>query len=247
MKVLLATPVKGPIDLGYHHGIVHCLMNPIPGVEIIPAVTVGTYINWARNDLVVVAASQKCDRILYVDSDMAFGAPEVERILSHDVDIVSGQYCKRKPGEPEWLAKAVDGAVPDDNGLMEATQLPAGFLCVKMSVFDTMFAKLPQRRYRTATSELRCEYFPLALTERDGWRHPAEVKLAEIRAMVARGVSAETATEILAICQMEVECSPVGEDTAFSRLARVCGIKMYVDEKLNIRHVGSIGFPAFEL
>ena len=99
-----------------------------------------------RNMLIDAAKINNCTHILFIDDDMAFPADSLDKLLEHDLDIVSGLYLHRQyPHAP----LAMDLA--DDNGscapmyllgveprLVPIVAAGFGFLLVKMSVFDKL-------------------------------------------------------------------------------------------------------------
>jgi hypothetical protein len=86
------------------------------------------------------------DRIMWIDSDMIFKPQDFVKLLSHDVDIVSG-LCKRDP-KSYAVTKMVDkpfaqipGLVDSDitsDKLFEVKAVGAAFLLVKRGVFETI-------------------------------------------------------------------------------------------------------------
>lgn len=92
----------------------------------------------ARNKLVKRALDFGTDWLLFIDSDMIFPMDALERLLSHDRDIVGATYNKRV--HPfETLGRFVgDAHDVSSGGLIEAKLLPGGFLLVRASVFRAM-------------------------------------------------------------------------------------------------------------
>lgn len=245
-RVLLATPIKDGFDHQYLNGIVGTLMSGHEGVEYIPVVTESTYVNYARNSLADKARANRCDDLLFVDSDMKWSAGMVRRILSHDVDIVGGRYCKRKDGEPEWLYTAKDGCTVQEDGLLEVNAVATGFMRIRTKVFDWMFNHFHERRYqdRPGEGEVRCEYFPIGMV--GGGSYERRVEL--LKNMIdPDGTIAGDQLDIARALYGDLGPGWIqGEDYAFCRLARKAGFKVYVDTKLTVRHLGLCPYPRDE-
>jgi hypothetical protein len=180
-----------------------------------------TYVHTGRSALVEAARDADCEDLFFIDSDMVgWGAQHAARILSHDVDIVGGIYCKRKPGDPEWLFHTNPSAVPDEHGLLEVNDIATGFLRIRMKVFDELFSVMPERQYFDPKRQrVCCEYFPMGVVERS---------------------TANPATSD------PMQNEPIGEDVYFCRLARKHGFKVYADTHVVIRHRGMFDFPSNE-
>jgi hypothetical protein len=223
-RIVLATPCRDSLGLKYVGGLFNSFGLLGGRYEIVPAVNLSTCIHDARGELVEYAKSLEAAEIIFVDSDIGWVAPDLERLLSHDVDIVGADYCKRIEGNPpQMTARAADG-VPGtgDNSLIECTSLPAGFLRIKMDVFRAMFDFFPERRFLHADKSIRCEYFPTGLVEPYGWKYPSA------------GAAGDLAEQI-------------SEDVGFCRLARAAGFTLWCDIAIKLRHHGDIGFPAVQL
>ncbi len=87
----------------------------------------------ARTWLVREALKHKATHILFVDSDMEFPPDTLEKLLSHDKDIVGVEYYKRKlPLEPVF--EPLDGR---SETLYKAGFVATGLLLINLSVFTS--------------------------------------------------------------------------------------------------------------
>jgi GT2 family glycosyltransferase len=85
------------------------------------------------------------DYIMWIDSDMIFKPEDVEKLISHNVDIVSG-LCKRDPytfafskleDKPfSQIMGQTEADIPDK--LFEVKAVGAAFLLVKRGVFESI-------------------------------------------------------------------------------------------------------------
>ncbi len=244
-RVLIGTPLKGNPTTAYALGLADSLR--LTDAEYIPSICPATYVQAGRNTLVAEARKHGCDEIIFIDSDIGFHAGHLQRLRSHDVDIVGGIYPKRVPGEPQWTAHATGEPLVGD--LQPVNDLAGGFLRIKMSVFDRFDVFFPEKRYQHDGEEPRTEYFTVGLTEKDGCQHPAEALCRRIRAILvafeAKGHREVPLGQMQAVMAEKLPLPEiVGEDVGFIRCCRAMGVRAYVDTKLVLRHYGEIGFPA---
>ena len=97
------------------------------------------------------------DYLFSVDSDISFPPDTLKRLLNHDVDVVSGLYIQRKPGEHtleiyETTATGGTANIPYDRlrgrGLVEIAGCGFGCVLVKAEVMQTI--GYPQFKYHSA-------------------------------------------------------------------------------------------------
>ena len=95
----------------------------------------------ARNSLARAAISfdPKATHILWVDSDMMFPMDGLERLLSHDRDVVGAFYNKRVPPY-ETVGHLVGEPDISKGGLYPADVMPHGFVLIKREVFERLNA-----------------------------------------------------------------------------------------------------------
>jgi FkbM family methyltransferase len=106
----------------------------------------------ARNVLTANFLASDCTHLLFIDSDIAFSPRDVQRIISHDEDVVGGIYpLKTMDRDVKWcgnargMATAPPGApldaAPDQvrpDGLQEVGCIGTGFMCIARRAFERM-------------------------------------------------------------------------------------------------------------
>lgn len=248
-KVLIGTCVYADPTLPFMLGIMEAMQ--LQDADYVFSVQKATYVQTGRCNLVYEARKHGCDEIVYVDADIGISAAVLRRLRSHDVDIVGAVYAKRVPGEPQWTVHRAEGEQKGD--LVPVNDIGAGMLRVKMRVFDAIDQKFPHRRYQHGSEDPRMEYFPIGLTVKNGWEHPAEARLRRFLALVEyfeeQGATSVPLTYLTALKEPETSPFPeiTGEDVAFIRLAKACGFQAYADTGLIVPHFGQISFPAKSL
>ncbi len=115
-----------------------------------------TIIDKARNDLVNMALRDKCDFIMFIDSDTLIPAGAISELLKMDVDIASGLYFgKGKPYLP--VARIKEGGRHffledfEFNQIMEVEGVGMGCCLIKAKVFEKI--KYPYFKLEWRTTE----------------------------------------------------------------------------------------------
>lgn len=100
----------------------------------------GTPIDMARNEIVRSAQEHEVEWLFFLDTDVICPPDTIQRLMAHNLPIVSGLYYTRAPPIEPAVWKEVDGgkqAIPFTPGQMvEADFIGAGCLLIHMSVFD---------------------------------------------------------------------------------------------------------------
>lgn len=100
----------------------------------------------SRNKLAKQFLQGNCTHFLTIDSDIGFYPEDVNRISSHDVDVVGGLYpLKGQTPNVEWcmnMSPAQAAIGPREDGLQRVQYVGCGFMCVRREVFPKMLAAL---------------------------------------------------------------------------------------------------------
>jgi hypothetical protein len=107
-----------------------------------------SYIHSARGQMVSLFLQSDATDLVYVDWDMAWDPGALARLLSHDVDVVAGDYPGRK--DPiryhARFLKRDDGSWNDDirpDGLIEMAGAATGFMRIRRNVIERMVEAYP--------------------------------------------------------------------------------------------------------
>lgn len=210
----------------------------------------------ARDELCQVAITGGYEEIIFWDVDMHSDDPRMQlalwqRLLSHDVDIVGGQYVGHN-FTSKFHGAVVEGADIGPTGLLEMAQIPLGFSKIKVSALLKIKAALPHHRYMLKQTDDKLgkpdmfEFFP------NGRVGPCtgEGKVDRIKeVLLDYGKHAanfgEYLDQIHAIVQDDKYESTImlGEDFYFCKLARDAGVKLYVDNNMIVPHLSHVRLP----
>lgn len=142
-KVLLAIPTMEMARQAIFYDYFN-MLNKQPGTIITFAH--GQSPARSRNLMIEQALEHKCTHIMFIDDDVAFEADLLDRLLAHDVDIVSGLYFMRNfPHTPIMFDNALeDGRCQihllsdGETGLIPIVAAGLGCCLIKTSVFEKL-------------------------------------------------------------------------------------------------------------
>jgi hypothetical protein len=247
-KILICTPLRGGLSATYLDMAIKLILSRIPNVSIALSTIGVPAVQWARDECVQMARDRGCGEIVFWDADIEPTPEDWVRLLSNDTtEILCGLYAKR--GIPtHWHATFMDGKEPDANGLCEVFQCAIGFSKIRMTAFDKMRDRSPERAYivhhADETNRRLHEYFPM---ERFG-PNTAAGKLKRIKSLFEEeGYQSydplnDTILEILTDSDYSTN-QMHGEDYSFCRLAKEAGIPITLDTRLIVGHRGECVFP----
>jgi len=103
-------------------------------------VATGSITSVARNKIVEHARFHKCSHVMFLDSDMTFPQDAIQKLMSHDKDIVCGLYFQRDhPHLPAAIIGETGRISKDDissRRLKEIDAAGTGCMLIKTDVFD---------------------------------------------------------------------------------------------------------------
>lgn len=101
----------------------------------------------ARTNVVATMLSQpNTSHLMLISGEIHFQASDVVRLLSHDVDIVGGLYCRKDNHNAlAWIPEMVGEQAPG-GGIVEAKEIGSGFILIKRKVFLSLIQSHPELR-----------------------------------------------------------------------------------------------------
>lgn len=144
-RVFIGIPVFNQVDVHFFDSVMKFAQHNSDKVSCKIAVVAGdSLVPRARNTLTMEFLKQQdCTHLLFIDSDLIFSGDQIERLLSHDVDIVGGFYPKKQQGNPELVFNTLTPPAPmDSRRLTPVKYIGTGFMCVKRCVFEKMIEEL---------------------------------------------------------------------------------------------------------
>ena len=153
-----------------------------------------SFIPRARNTIVDKFMKTDNEYLLMIDSDLVFKRETLQTLLSHDVDLVGGNYV-HKTGVKKWAGKPDDF----DLSLSPASFIPTGMMLIKKSVFERLTDQPSIPTYKTSDSKKVYGYFNCFVKD--------DIYLSE--------------------------------DWSFSKRCERAGIKGFIDNDIQLAHVGT--------
>jgi len=183
-----------------------------------------------RNWCVAMALAADCDKVWFVDSDIAWEScvPEVLNMLRAPADIVCGVHQKRNttwnsPAELVVRWSHIPPREDDETGLWEVDRVATAFVCIDKSVFARLAEAGIARLYLphgdiTAGNHYRFyrNYF---------WYDFAPAPLPAASREHLASVGYDGPEEIL-----------IGEDFYFCSKAKEVGARIFVDPRIELVH-----------
>ena len=128
-------------------------------------------IDAARSQMATDALAQSFDELVWIDSDVAFQADDVDRLRAHNLPFACGLYPKKS--RREFAATFLPGTrqvrFGTGGGLTEVLYCGFGFVYTKREVYDTIRDKLKLPSCNQRFGSLLVSYFaPLAVKDGDG-------------------------------------------------------------------------------
>lgn len=246
-RVLIAMPVKGGIDSVTMKSLVPLLRSGLPGHNFDFMISDGPAIPTSRNDIAHRALTGGYDDLVMIDKDIGWEVESLVRLLSHDLDIVAGAYCRHRPGVCSWLFIPLTGAVETEEKLLECSVIATGFMRIRVGALRRIAGFFPDLRYASKGHEgneeyrLQHEFFGIGLAGPGS----AEGRLDDIRKLLTGGGTMEQLR--LAAFGSRGPAGLIGEDYRFCMRARQAGLRVWADFGLGILpHFGLAGYPITE-
>jgi len=120
------------------------------GIEFQVGYVPGTpYIHIVRDQLVAQFLESGADRMVFLDSDVAWEPGDLIRIGMHPHDFIGGcyRYKRERESYPVHWIEGRDMLRTDDAGMIEVAALPGGFLSLSRDVFARFREAFPERTY----------------------------------------------------------------------------------------------------
>jgi len=144
--VFIGVPVSGELRWETAQILSYLSQNEVAGHKFIIRKLGGFGVAKARNVLLWLARQTKASKILWIDSDINCGPAQIERILSHDVDLVGGAYPKKQI-PLTWVGEHIPGDYMGD--LAPMLHLGTGFLLHTMKMIDEIIINFPNIAYHS--------------------------------------------------------------------------------------------------
>lgn len=123
----------------------------LSGVDFHVAFVPGcSLITQARNQAVRDFMASDSDRLIFIDSDVAWEPGAVLKLARHEPDFVGGayRYKDEEEGYPVHYLDRPELWADPKTGLLEVAALPSGFLSLSRHVFTRLAQAFPNRAYR---------------------------------------------------------------------------------------------------
>lgn len=100
----------------------------------------GAAIDVARNRLATLALEQGFEEIFWIDADIAFDVPAIEKLRAHEAPVVAAPYPKKAAAAFSFHFTGPRLILGDAGGVIEVDFAATGFLCTRREVYERMIA-----------------------------------------------------------------------------------------------------------
>lgn len=130
------------------------------------------YIQIARNELAMRCVETGADVCFFLDDDISWNPEDALRLIEMPDEIVAATY-RYKTEQENYPVSVCTHAnarpIVRNDGCIEATQVPTGFLRIRRSVFEKIKARHPERSYYRMQDGIRLDglfdFFPQGLED----------------------------------------------------------------------------------
>jgi len=168
MKLFIATTMNGGAHMNYLSSFARfCAEFRLPWTYRSEP---GDGIGAARDRCAAHFLASDCTDMLFIDADIGFTAADVNRILSHDVDVVGGCYPLKEDGKPTLVLSPYEGAAIDpETGLQECVAIGTGFLRIRREALDRIKSATPRLEYEDDKGAKFHHFFDSYIEDRKLW------------------------------------------------------------------------------
>tara|TARA_S200002703_G_scaffold139708_1_gene130570 strand:+ start:374 stop:1198 length:825 start_codon:yes stop_codon:yes gene_type:complete len=170
-SIFIATPVHSEVSIHYTQSLLELQKWAWKEkVKIQFQIMKSSLITSGRNMCVGAFLKSDCTHMLFIDSDIAFNADAVGRLVRADKEVISIPYPLKDMNWDKGLRMVQEGKIKDvkdlrnkafyrypfkvpdtqnikiKDGVIEVTHAPTGFMMIKRQVFDKMIKAYPHMR-----------------------------------------------------------------------------------------------------
>jgi len=217
-RLLIATPLREGASSNYVQQLIPLIKNGVRGYDIHTLFIAGPSVNFARNEIAFYAMNEGFDELVQIDEDLMHWERYLPRLMSHDVDIVAGVYCKKKVGKPFWLFTPKPGATAQPDGLLEVTGVATGFLRTKVDVLRKMFTHNPDNKFTAKAHEgdpatVRYDWFRMGVMGK-GTAKPGQAAPWVLEDATGNAKAVKAATDYLTKATADTMAAPKADTSA---------------------------------
>jgi hypothetical protein len=152
MKIMIGTPAyANSVTPAYAISLSQTvLLLAQNGIEVFPLIPPsGSLLVAERNRILEAFWQSDCTHLLCIDSDLGWPAEAVLAMLQQNKDFIAGVYPARKL-ENKFIFRPVtnkDGSLVNEEHLIKAEYIPAGFMLLSRNCISKMRDKFPELYY----------------------------------------------------------------------------------------------------
>ena len=155
IKLFIATPAFGhQVTTNYMNSVMRFVSTQHPRIQVSTAIHLQSgmaLVTQARNNCVASFMKSDCTHFLFIDADIGFEPEAIFRLLEKDEEVVLTPYPVKGYGANGSLQFIVHFPDPqnvkiDNDGFIEITAGPTGFMLIKREVFEKLAKAYPDKK-----------------------------------------------------------------------------------------------------
>lgn len=143
IRICIGIPMGEYIHRSFFHTMLFRMEEWSQMFDIVPVIEFVIPVDEARNRIVKAAIHEECDYIFFVDSDVIIQQGQLERLISHNKDAITGIYYMRVLPHYSLIRRKIADKLytpiePYGTNLIKIDGAGFGCFLVKTSVFDNV-------------------------------------------------------------------------------------------------------------
>lgn len=137
VKIAIGLPTRGEVHIKTVYSLLRAV-NELSPNEICLIFKQGTYIHEMRNQTVELAIHQKCDYLMFIDSDITFPPDGITKLIGRNKDIIGGMYNHKELPQKSTIrmvdekGEYLEQFVIPEEEIFKVYGLPTGFMLIKL-------------------------------------------------------------------------------------------------------------------
>lgn len=141
MNICIGFGTPEYVHMGFINSLIQLISQSNKLTNICVTNSISSSIVYNRNTIVENAKSSNATHLLWIDADMVFHHSALERLISHNKDIVCATACRRDGRNYDPIGQAVDeanNALKPTDVLVEMKHVGMPFMLVNMDIYKNM-------------------------------------------------------------------------------------------------------------
>lgn len=204
----------------------------------------------ARNNLAAEFLESQCTHLLFLDTDLEFGADALAQFVQNDKDVAAGVYFQKRHDAQIPVFNRLPDKVPGQDGLAEVRHAGTGIMMIARHVLEKLIETGAAPAFMPSHGENRTkplhEFFPIGVFPNKASKWDEVWRLKDEADKCQSKEDCEMLIDLIFNTMKlppSTEAHYESEDWAFCRMVREAGMEVWIDMKFAARHHGHGVYP----